>query len=88
MLLTSNNSRSATSIFKSKDFADDYTSYVYDDLQLVLKCTLILGRLRGRRESVAFLSSFLLMSRLQLHVVLTGVWVFSFIVLLPLKCVF
>lgn len=88
MLLTSNNSRSVTSIFKSKDLADDYTSYAYDDLQLVLKCTLILGRLRGRRESVAFLSSFLLMSRLQLHVVLTGVWVFSFIVLLPLKCVF
>lgn len=35
-----------------------------------------------------FLSSLLLMSRLQLHVVLTGVWVFSFIVRIPLRCVF
>lgn len=32
-----------------------------------------------------FLSSLLLMSRLQLHVVLTGVWVFSFIVRIPLN---
>lgn len=54
MLLTSNISRSATSIFKSKDLTDDYTSYVKDDLQLVLKCTLILGSFGGRGESVAY----------------------------------
>lgn len=42
----------------------------------------------GRQDGkCGFLSSLLLMSR-QLRVVLTGVWVFSFIVHIPPKCVF